>query len=108
MSISFDGKTKTFHLKNRFFSYVMKILPNGQIGQLYFGKTVEGGRVFDYLPEPAYRPMSSYVSEGEYSFSLEHVRQEYPSYGTGDFRHPAVGIRSADGSRISGSTRTSQ
>ena len=102
MSISFDGKTKTFHLKNRFFSYVMKILPNGQIGQLYFGKTVEGGRVFDYLPEPAYRPMSSYVSEGEYSFSLEHVRQEYPSYGTGDFRHPSVGIRSADGSRISG------
>ncbi|MBR0397799.1 MAG: alpha-galactosidase [Eubacterium sp.] len=101
MTIQYDQVTRTFHLKNQSISYIMKILPDGQIGQLYFGESVrrEGG--FDHLLEPAYRPMSSYVFEGDRSFSLEHVRQEYPVYGTGDYRHPAIVICEKNGSRIS-------
>ena len=68
---------------------------------MYFGRTVAGCDCFDYLLEPAYRPMTSYVFEGDYSFSLEHIRQEYPSCGSGDFRHPAIEVSLSDGSRIS-------
>ena len=101
MTIHSDQVTRTFHLKNQSISYIMKILPDGQIGQLYFGESVrrEGG--YDHLLEPAYRPMSSYVFEGDRSFSLEHVRQEYPVYGTGDYRHPAIVRCEKIGSRIS-------
>ena len=84
MKIQFSRKTQTFHLQNESISYIMKVLPNGHLGQLYFGEAVTGYQDYDYLLEPAYRPMTSYVFEGELSFSLEHVRQEYPSYGTGD------------------------
>ena len=101
MAVHFNQDTQTFHLYNKYISYIMNVLPNGQLGHLYFGKAVTGYGSFDYLLEPAYRPMASYAFEGDHSFSLEHVRQEYPSYGTGDFRHPAVGIRQHDGSRIS-------
>lgn len=101
MAVHFDRELQTFHLKNRYISYIIKILPNGQPGHLYFGKSVKGYGCFDYLLEPAYRPMASYVFEGDHSFSLEHVCQEYPSYGSGDFRHPAIGICHEDGSRIS-------
>ena len=100
MEIMFHENTGTFHLRNEMVSYIMTILPNGQLGQLYFGKSVQRVTGFDYLLEPAYRPMTSYLSEGDSSFSLGHVRQEYPAYGTGDYRHPAVGLRTQDGSRV--------
>ena len=38
---------------------------------------------------------------GDKSFSLEHIRQEYPVYGTTDYRHPAIEILQKNGSRIS-------
>ena len=101
MSVFFERGSKTFHLRNRWISYVMKILPNDQLGHLYFGKAVSRKGSYDYLIEPSCRPMSSYVFEGEYTFSLEHTRQEYPSYGTGDFRDPAIGIRLTNGSTVS-------
>ena len=44
--------------------------------------------------------MSSWVFEGNKLFSLEHCRQEYPSYGSTDYRHPAVQLIQPDGSRI--------
>ena len=35
---------------------------------------------------------------------MEHVKQEYPAYGTGDFRHPAVRILQQNGSSITNFT----
>lgn len=32
---------------------------------------------------------------------MEHVRQEYPVYGTTDYRHPAIELLQENGSRIS-------
>ena len=40
MGILFNEKTGEFHLYNNTISYMMKILRNGQMGQLYFGKKV--------------------------------------------------------------------
>lgn len=100
MSVIYHESTRTFHLTNGQISYIMKTLPNGALGQLYFGRAIRDRESFDHLLEMRQRPMSSCVFEGDKLFSLEHVRQEYPSYGSGDYRRPAVQILQPDGSRI--------
>ncbi len=100
MSIAYHESTKTFHLTNGQISYIMKVLPNGALGQLYFGKAIRDRESFDHLLEMKHRPMSSWVFEGNKLFSLEHTRQEYPSYGSTDYRHPAVQILQPNGSQI--------
>lgn len=100
MSIIFNKKSREFHLFNNNISYIIKVLRNNQIGQLYFGKKIHQKDNYDYLLESAYRPMSAYMYEGEYEFSLEHIKQEYASYGTTDFKYPAYEILQKNGSRI--------
>lgn len=100
MSIIFNKKSREFHLFNNNISYIIKVLRNNQIGQLYFGKKIHPKDNYNYLLESAYRPMSAYMYEGEYQFSLEHIKQEYASYGTTDFKYPAYEILQKNGSRI--------
>lgn len=101
MGIQFDESSRMFHLSNRFYSYILKIMENGQPGHLYFGKHVKGNGSFDYLSERAERSMSHYYRENDYSLTLEGVMHEFPAYGNGDFRHPAVTVRQQNGSTIS-------
>lgn len=101
MDIRFHANTKTFHLFNDNISYLMCILENGHLGQLYFGKKIHDKEDFSYLAEKRSRAMASYIYEGDRTFSLEHMKQEYPVYGTTDYRHPAVEILQENGSRIS-------
>lgn len=99
--IIYHDSSQTFHLYNENISYIMAILENGHLGQIYFGKKIHDKEDFSYLIEKAPRPMTSYVFEGDRLFSLEHIKQEYPVYGTTDYRHPAVEILQKNGSRIS-------
>lgn len=101
MSIIYHEQTKEFHLYNDSISYIMKVLRNGQMGQLYFGSSIPDKEDFGYFIETAHRPMTSYLFEGDLSYSLEHLKQEYPSYGTTDYREPAFEILQENGSRIS-------
>ena len=100
-NIVFHKETKTFHLYNDKISYIMCVLKNGHMGHLYFGKRIHDKADFSYLVEECQRPMTSYIYEGDRNFSLEHIRQEYPVYGTTDYRHPAIEILQKNGSRIS-------
>ena len=79
----------------------MCVLKNGHMGHLYFGKRIHDKADFSYLVEECQRPMTSYIYEGDRNFSLEHIRQEYPVYGTTDYRDPAIEILQKNGSRIS-------
>lgn len=99
--IIYHEDTKTFHLQNKKISYMMCVLENGHLGQLYYGKHIRDKADFSYLVEKASRPMTSYIYEEDRTFSLEHIKQEYPVYGTTDYRHPAVEILQENGSRIS-------
>ncbi len=98
MSIVFHQPSREFHLFNNKISYIIKILPNDQLGQLYFGKRIHDREDFGYLFEAANRPMTSILQD--YGFSLEHTRQEYPAYGTTDFRLPALEVLQENGSRL--------
>ena len=101
MSIVFHEKNRTFHLFNDKISYIMAVLPNDQMGQLYFGKRIHQREDYSYLLEMMARPMGSYVFENDRTLSLEHVKQEYGVYGSTDYRCPAVEILQENGSRIS-------
>lgn len=101
MKIVYHEKQKVFHLWNESISYVMMALPNGQLGQLYFGKKIHDREGLSDLLELCVRPMASCSFPGDRSFSLEHIRQELPCFGTGDYRSPAVEICQPNGSRIS-------
>lgn len=74
------------------------VLPNGEIGQLYYGKRVGESNSFEYPGTKSIRPMVCSPKENE-DFSLELVQLEYPSFGTGDFRSPAFEILQDNGSR---------
>lgn len=100
MAILFHESTKTFHLYNEQISYIFTVLKNDHLGQLYFGKRLRDRADFSHLLEFTPRPMAACTFEGDLSFSLEHIRQEYPIFGTGDIRYPAFSMERPNGSRI--------
>ena len=100
MGIIFHESTKTFHLYNDTISYIMMVLENGHLGQLYCGKTIRDREDFSHLLEVYSRVMSPSIYDDRH-FSLENIKQEYPVYGSSDFRHPAIEVLQENGSYIS-------
>ena len=47
--IIFHKETKTFHLYNDKISYILCVLDNGHLGQLYFGKRIHDKTDFSYF-----------------------------------------------------------
>lgn len=101
MNIIYREENRIFHLYNDRISYLMMVLPNGQLGQLYFGKRIGEDKDYSYLLEMMPRAMAAYMFDDEKKMSLGHIKQEYGVYGTTDFRGPAVEILQENGSRIS-------
>lgn len=99
--ITVNEKEKVFHLNNGRISYLFYVMESGQLGHLYFGRALNPEGNYLHMVEKAHRPMTTYINEGDLYTSYEHLRQEYPSYGTSDYRYPALEIQGGDGSRIS-------
>lgn len=89
-----------FHLTNGTVSYIFAANNEGKLLNLYMGAAVPDREDFGYLVEFQHRPMSTCPIEGDLTYSLEHLRQEFPEYGTSDYRRPAIRIRQANGSTI--------
>ncbi len=100
MSIFVNEKTGTFHLRNDAVSYIMTVLPNGHMGQLYFGARIHHREDFSYLLEGCHRSHAAYPYEDGKGISLEVVKQEYPVYGSGDYRQCALEVEQENGSRL--------
>ncbi|MCM1988304.1 alpha-galactosidase [Oceanirhabdus seepicola] len=101
MAILYNEKTKEFHIYNKWISYIMGILKNNSLGHLYFGKRLIHRESFQSLNKLERRDYTANVYENDNKFSLEHIKQEYPSYGSGDYRYPAYEIKHENGSIIS-------
>ncbi|WP_291636563.1 alpha-galactosidase [Clostridium sp.] len=100
MAIIFNESTNEFHLFNNEISYIIKVMKNNQLENLYFGKHITHRECFNHLIEREPRAFTSVVYEGDQSFSLDHIKQEYPSYGTTDYRYPSHQITRENGSTI--------
>ncbi len=101
MGVIYHENSGVFHLYNDQISYIMKVLKNGHLGHLYFGKRLHIREDYDYIIEDKWRSMTAYIEEekGEL-ISLACVMQEYPVHGSTDFRQPAFSVRMENGSTI--------
>ena len=100
MGIIFHEQEKTFHLYNKEVSYIIRVMENGQLENLYYGKVIRDRESFMHLHEAISRPLTSVCVPEPGVLSMEYTKQEYPVYGTGDYRSPALSILQENGSRI--------
>ncbi|HGF7244164.1 TPA: alpha-galactosidase, partial [Enterococcus faecium] len=85
---------------NQEISYIFKISEDGKLLHLYYGENLPDND-YSHLIEMHHRPMTTYRNENDLLYSLEHLKQEFPEYGTTDFRHPAISLLQKNGSRLS-------
>jgi alpha-galactosidase len=87
MTITYIEDNQIFHLQSKDMSYIIQ-LKDGFPLHVYWGKKL---RIDGNLNRLHHYPDFA---------SIDRLPQEYPQYGTGDFRNPAYQVRLEDGSRI--------
>ena len=100
MNIVYHEKGKVFHLFNDSVSYIFMVLPHGGLGSLYYGKALRDREGFEHIFERVHRGMTACVFADTRSYPLDAIRQELPTYGSSDFRRPALNVLQETGSRI--------
>lgn len=100
MNIIYRSENQQFHLFNQEISYIFKISEDGKLLHLYYGENLPDND-YSHLIEMHHRPMTTYRNENDLLYSLEHLKQEFPEYGTTDFRHPAISLLQKNGSHLS-------
>lgn len=86
---------KYFHLRNNKVSYIFYIMPNNQLGHLYYGAALDqlSELDLDYLSKRENKAAGTVkFAEGDGVFTLSDRPHEYPVYGTSDFKSGAVEI----------------
>lgn len=89
----------TFALSNAHFSYVFRVSPEGLLEHLHYGGVIS---------EPAKLPLhhrrvtrhAATIFQSVDDLHLSGMSQEYPSFGTSDYRFPAVQAKNADGNTV--------
>ncbi|WP_461218020.1 alpha-galactosidase [Lapidilactobacillus salsurivasis] len=98
--IQVDQQHLVFHLHNDKISYLFRVIPKiGQLENYYYGPRIQQPSLDGHLNEREIRPGNNLLT-GNYTTSLEAIRQEYPVFGTTDFRQGAYAIRYPDGDEI--------
>ncbi len=98
MSIYFDPQTLQFQLNTRTSSYIMQVR-NGFLLHLYWGARLQNGDHSYFFREQGRAAFSPRMENGG-GFILDDVPLEYPCWGRGDLRTPALEVRNPDGSNI--------
>ena len=99
MGIVYSKSDRTFTIQTKNTTYQMQVDPYGFLLHLYYGKKTDG-RCMDYLLTYYDRGFSGnpFDAGDDRTYSMDTLPQEYPSYGTGDYRSTALIIENADGS----------
>ncbi len=93
----FDNKT--FALTNAYFSYVFRVSPEGILEHLHYGGPLRDPLNVAVHHHRTQREVASNFQGGPY-FSLSDTPQEFPSFGTSDYRFPALHGRNSDGNTV--------
>ncbi len=92
MPIEWIADARQLHLHNGHLSLVLRVLESGHLGQLHLGAPLALGRDYRHLLRGAFAGFDNRVADP--------MRFALPTWGSGDFRAPAVAVRHADGSRM--------
>lgn len=99
MPIYFDDQHDLFHLQSKRSSYIIQLV-RGYAAHVYYGpklrhdSNLAGMLTFQERASFSPNPVSD-----DKSISLDTLPQEYPQYGTSDFRSPAYQVKLANGTR---------
>ena len=97
--IIYNEKNQTFFLNGKHSSYVFRIGEGGYLHHLHFGGRV-GESDLRFLTEGLFTAFAPAFDDDTSLDSLDTLPQEYPLYGTGDFRETACLIRMRGGNRL--------
>lgn len=89
----------TFSLSNKFFSYVFRVSPEGILEHIHYGGPLKDPTNIANHHLRTKREVTTNFQGGDY-FTLSDTPQEYPSFGTSDYRFPAIHGRNADGNTV--------
>lgn len=97
MSILFNEKKNIFTIHTKNSTYQMMADRYGFLIHLYYGRKTEGD--MDYLLTFADRGFSGnpYDADRDRTYSMDALPLEYPVWGNGDYRSPALVVQNADG-----------
>ncbi|KGE19297.1 alpha-galactosidase [Paenibacillus wynnii] len=87
MGITVQEDKGLFHLQSKGMSYIIQLI-NGYPVHVYWGKSLRNDGNLDGM-----------LNQGGHT-GLDRLPQEYPQYGSGDFRNPAYQARLDDGTRV--------
>ena len=97
MGIVYCEADRTFTIQTKNTTYQMQVDRFGFLLHLYYGKKTDGS-CMDYLLTYYDRGFSGnpYDAGSDRTYSMDALPQEYPCYGTGDYRSVALIIENAD------------
>ncbi len=98
--ILFDEKSRVFHLRNTFLSYLIKIEESNVLAHIYFGKPVKQYKDNKNYPRRDRGFSGNIPLNPDRSLSKDTLPQEYSSHGSMDFRTPASIIQRKNGSDL--------
>lgn len=101
MHIKFDEKKKIFSISTEHSSYLMGLSADGILTHIYYGKKVdeapELSGVYTDKIKKAFAPVYDKAFPG---ITTAGTYQEYPTFGSTDYRTPALKAEYADGTKI--------
>ncbi|MDQ6422807.1 alpha-galactosidase [Paenibacillus sp. LHD-117] len=100
MSIHYDEKSHIFHLQSGGASYVLGVTKQGYLAHYYWGRKVRGTALERLLELKERASFSPSTDLEQRELSLDVMPQEYPVYGSSDFRMPAFQAQLADGTTV--------
>ncbi|MDD4164378.1 MAG: alpha-galactosidase [Eubacteriales bacterium] len=98
MSVIYSGECAQFQLNTKSFTYLMQVR-NDYLLHLYWGEKLDE-RDHSYMFWEQGRAAFSPRQENCEGFILDDIPLEYPCWGRGDMRTPAIEIINPDGSNI--------
>ncbi|OMD49056.1 alpha-galactosidase [Paenibacillus odorifer] len=100
MGIYYDDNRKVFHLQSEKSSYIIEMIKGVIPAHVYWGPQL-AGREFQHplnlVERCSFSP--TYLQEDK-NISLDTLPSEFPSYGNGDFREPALEVHLVDGTTV--------
>ena len=93
------SENQIFALSNSRISYLMRVSPEGMLEHLHFGATISNPESFNAHHKRVMRSLSPEFQD-THRYSLSDVPQEFPVFGTSDYRQPALHARNVDGNSI--------
>ncbi|MGU8914596.1 alpha-galactosidase [Clostridium perfringens] len=96
MGINYNENFKTFHLKTKNTSYVLKVMETGHLSHLYWGRKLKSDNLEYFVRR---RGFGSFAADTDNisGFQLELISQECPTFGATDLRSPSLEFQYEDG-----------